>query len=135
MGRHLETSDTLPIQPSEDSIGVVHNFTYLGSNISEDGEMRLAQVLAKQPGGQSFRIVTCWWKQSERYTKPNVLLVILYGGYQSAELETHNNGCIEMILGVSTYQQWRQHITSKQLAEAFGMEDTMKKVLLKRRLR
>ena len=31
MCSHLETSDTLPLQLSERSIKVVHNFTYLGS--------------------------------------------------------------------------------------------------------
>ena len=37
LGRQLETSDTLPIQLSEGSIEVVHNFTYLET---DDGEVK-----------------------------------------------------------------------------------------------
>ena len=38
-------------------------------------------------------------------------------------------------MGVTKYQQWKERITSKRLAAAFGMEETMTQLLMKHRLR
>ena len=36
-------------------------------------------------------------------------------------LEVFHNQCVRGVLGVSRYQQWRNHISSEQLAVKFGM--------------
>ena len=38
-------------------------------------------------------------------------------------------------MGVSKYQQWKERITSRRLAEAFGMEEAMVNLLMTQRLR
>ena len=38
-------------------------------------------------------------------------------------------------MGVTKHQQWRERITSRRLAAAFGMEETMPNLLMKQRLR
>ena len=40
-----------------------------------------------------------------------------------------------MILGVTRYQQWKERITSKRLAAAFGMEEPIEDSLMLHRLR
>ena len=40
MGRHLQPSDKLPMQLDGGTIELVEDFTYLGSNITEDGVVR-----------------------------------------------------------------------------------------------
>ena len=39
------------------------------------------------------------------------------------------------LMGVTRYQQWREKITSKRLASACGMEETMVHILMKQRLK
>ena len=38
-------------------------------------------------------------------------------------------------MGVSKYQQWKEHISSRRLVAAFGMEETMLHLLMRQRLR
>ena len=49
-------------------------------------------------------------------------------------LRSFHNPCIRTILGVSKHQQWRDRITSKQLASPFGMEP-IEDLLMVHRLR
>ena len=39
-GKHLESTDTMPIQLCSGLIEVVDDLTYLGSNITRDGEVQ-----------------------------------------------------------------------------------------------
>ena len=71
-----------------------------------------------------------------------VLSVLLYGAETwTAKAESirrlsgFHNRCIRTIMGVSKYQQWREHISSRRLAAAFGMEEGMADILKKHRLR
>ena len=61
-----------------------------------------------------------------------VLSVLLYGAETwsiKAEsvrrLSGFHNCCIRTITGVTKQRQWREHISSRQLAADFGMEKTM----------
>ena len=40
-------------------------------------------------------------------------------------LESFHNRCIRMILDVSGTKQWKERITSKELADRFGMTENM----------
>ena len=71
-----------------------------------------------------------------------VLSVLLYGAEAwttKAEhvkrLNVFHNRCVRSILGVTKYQQWKEHISTRQLAATFEMEETMADLLMKHRLR
>ena len=49
-------------------------------------------------------------------------------------LEVLHNRCVRGILGVSRHQQWRDHISTEQLAVQFGMGDGIGVLLVQRRL-
>ena len=150
MGRHLQPSDKLPMQLDGGTIELVEDFTYLGSKITEDEEVR-KEVATRI--GKASRAFGCLQKsifQNHRLavrTKrevywATVLSVLLYGmetltikSESERRLSEFHNRCIRSIMGVSKYQQWREHITSRQLAKAFGMEETMRELLSRHRLR
>ena len=71
-----------------------------------------------------------------------VLSTLLYGAETwtvKAEsvrrLRGFHNRCIRSMLGVSKLQQWRERITSKELAERFGMTESMAEILRRHRLK
>ena len=150
IGNHLASTDTLPLQLEADQIEIVSDFTYLGSNITRDGEVK-EEVKCRI--GKAARAFGCLQRPVFRNrhfsaeTKKNVyravvLSVLLYGAETWAvkaesvrRLNNFHNRCVRTIMGVSKYQQWKERITSRQLAEAFGMEVTMAHLLMKQRLR
>ena len=74
--------------------------------------------------------------------RATVLSVLLYGAETwtiKAEslqrLNAFHNRCVRTIMGITRYQQWKDKITSRRLAAAFGMEETMTHLLMKCRLR
>ena len=141
MGRHLQSSDKLPMQLDGGTIELLEDFTYLGSKITEDGEVR-KEVETRI--GKASRTFGCLQKsifQNHRLAvrtkrevyRATVLSVLLYGmetliikSESERRLSGFHNRCIRSIMGVSKHQQWREHITSRQLAKAFGMEETMR---------
>ena len=71
-----------------------------------------------------------------------VLSVLLYGAEMRSikaesvrRLSGFHNRCIQTIMGATKQQQWRERISSRQLAADFGMEETMAAILMKYRLR
>ena len=73
--------------------------------------------------------------------RATVLSVLLYGretwtvkAQSVRRLNSFHICCIRAIMGVSRHQQWKDRITSKELAAAFGMEESMAEILLKHRL-
>ena len=54
---------------------------------------------------------------------------------QMRRLEVFHNRCVRGVLGVSRYQQWRNHISSEQLAVEFGTCNGISGLLVQRRLR
>ena len=71
-----------------------------------------------------------------------VVATLLYGSEtwavkadQMRRLEVFHNRCVRGILGVSLHQQWRDHISTEQLAVQFGMCDGIGVLLVQCRLR
>ena len=46
-----------------------------------------------------------------------------------------HNRCMRSMLGVSRLQQWKERITSRELAETIGMTESMAEILRRHRLR
>ena len=150
MGKHLEPSDVLPVQVADGAIEVVRDFTYLGSIISDDGEIG-AEVSTRI--GRASRAFGCLQRsifQNHRLTiatkrevyKATVLSVLLYGtetwaikAHSLKRMSGFHNRCVRTIMSVTKRQQWQQRITSRELASAFGMTETMAELLRRHRLR
>ena len=71
-----------------------------------------------------------------------VLSTLFYGAETWAvkaasvrRLRGFHNRCIRSMLGVSRLQQWREKITSRKLAETFGMTEDVTEMLRRHRLR
>ena len=71
-----------------------------------------------------------------------VLSVLLYGAEAWSikaksvrYLSGFHNRCIRTIMGVTRQRQWRERLSSRQLASDFGMKETMAEILMKHRLR
>ena len=149
-GNHLEPTDTMPIQLDGGLIDVVDNFTYLGSNITEDGELQNEVAVRIGKASRAFGCLQKSIFQNKRLStsikrevyRATVLSVLLYGtetwavkAHSLRRLSGFHNRCIRSIMGVSKVQQWKERITSTELAEEFGMTETMKDILMRHRLR
>ena len=137
------------VEDLEDLV-VVEDFQYLGSYISSDGELdvEVSGCLAKAAkmfgclcsfifvnGSLSIAIKRCVYTAI-------VVSTSLYGAEtwaikapQMRRLQSFHNHCIRCILGVSRRLQWRDHITTEQLALEFSMTEGMDVLLALRRLR
>ncbi len=150
VGGHVDDSDALPVQLAGGQIEMVSDFTYLGSNITSDGEVgedvKIRIAKAARAFGCLQRAVFQNRKLSletkRRVYQAAVLSVLLYGAESWAikiksvrRLTSFHNRCVRSMMGVTRYQQWKERITSRRLAEAFGMEETMTHLLMERRLR
>ena len=119
----LHESDMRPVQVDGGAFDIVDSFTYLGSNISRDGEagtevsLRLAKA-ARAFGclrrsvfqDRNLSIDTKW-----QVYHSVVLSVLLYGAEawtlkakDARRLEAFHNRCIRSILGVSRFEQWKE---------------------------
>ena len=138
------------IQLEDGVIAAVDNFTYLGSNISNDGEI-VTEVSARL--GKAARAFGCLRSsifdnkelgvQIKRGVYCAVVLsTLLYGsetwvvkGPSMRRLEGFHNRCIRISLGVSRTRQWKEWITSRELANMFGMNEKMAEIIGKYRCR
>ena len=150
VGRHLAASDTAPVQVDSGSIDVVQDFTYLGSNITDDGEVgsevgtRIAKAARafgclKKAVFQNPHLSTATRRKVYQAT---VMSVLLYGAETWAtkaksmrRLNGFHNHCVRTIMGVSRHHQWKNRISTRQLAVAVGIEESMDDLLMKHRLR
>ena len=134
-------ADTLVLAPltvEGGEVGLVEQFQYLGSIISNNGELyaelsgRLAKA-AKMFGSLRQSIFTNGSLSVEARRcvyLSTVVATLLYGSKmwavkadQMRRLEVFHNHCVRGILGISRHQQWRDHISTEQLAVQFGMCD------------
>ena len=140
----------LPGHSEGGPIEIVHDFTDLGSNITVDGEIR-DEVKCRI--GKAARAFGCLQRSifqnrsfstetKQRVYRATVLSVLLYGAEtwttkteSMRQLNAFHNRCVRTIMGITKYQQWKEKITSKRLAAAFGVEETMTHLLMKHRLR
>ena len=74
--------------------------------------------------------------------KAVVLPTLLYGAEtwtvkadSVRRMRGFHNSCIRSMLGVSRLQQWKERITSRELAETIGMTESMAKILRRHCLR
>ena len=65
-----------------------------------------------------------------------VMSTLLYGSEtwvvkspSMRRLEGFHNRCIRAILGVSRTRQWKERLTSRELASWFGMDETMADII------
>ena len=150
VGTGADVSLLSPIPVGDGFIDAVEDFQYLGSCISSDGE------LVKEVSGRlakAARMFGCL--RSSIFVNGSLFIAIkrcvytaivvstlLYGAEtwaikapQVRRLQPFHNRCIRCILGVSHRLQWRDHITTEQLALEFGMTEGMDVLLALRRLR
>ena len=150
MGKQLEPEDSLPVQLDKGEIDTVDNFTYLGSNISRDGEIHGEVVARLGKASKAFGCLRSAIFQSRQLSvaikrevyRVMVLSTLLYGAEtwtvkadSLRRMRGFHNRCIRSMLGVSRLQQWKQRITSRELAEAIGMTESMTEILRRHRLR
>ena len=121
-------------------IAAVDNFTHLGSDIINDGEV-VNEVSVRL--GKAARAFGCWRSSifdnrglsvmiKREVYRAVVLSTLLYGSEtwvvkspSIRRLEAFHNHCIRVILGVSRNRQWKERLTSKDLARWFGMVKNM----------
>ena len=150
MGRHLTPTDMAPIQLDTGCIEIVQDFTYLGSMITTDGEVGKDVRSRISKASRAFGCLQRSVFQNRHLStdtkrtvyRAAVLSVLLYGAETWAvkanslrRLSGFHNRCIRSIMGVTRLRQWRERITSRQLATAFGMEEKVGDILLGHRLR
>jgi len=145
-----EAEDNRPIQLENGAIAAVDNFTYLGSNITSDGEI-VSEVGVRL--GKAARAFGCL--RSAIFDNRSLSVDLKRGVYHAVVMSTllygsetwvvkspnikclegFHNRCIGISLGVSRATQWKERITSRELASSFGMRETMAEVIGKHRCR
>ena len=150
IGNHLAPTDTSPVQLIDGQIEIVRNFTYLGSNIMDNGEVSDEVKCHISKAARDFGCLQNAIFQNRRISvetkrkvyRAAVLSVLLYGAETWAikaesmrRLSVFHNRCIRTIMGITRFQQWKERITSKRIAAACGMEETMEHLLMKQHLR
>ena len=150
VGSGMDEVDTMSLQMEHGSIEMMNTFPYLGSIVARDGEItsEIASRIAK-----ASRVFGCLRKpifqnpnlsvSTKRFVYRAVVLSVLFYAAETwtikapsmRRLRAFHNRCIRSILGVSKHQQWRDQITSEQLAASFGMEDSIEDLLMTYRLR
>ena len=149
VGHHtIEEED--PVTVGSDVIEIVPNFTYLGSIITQDGQLEseLSSRIAK--AARAFGCLRESIFTSRKLStdankcvyKAVVISTLLYGAeiwnvkaVHLKRLNAFHNRCVRCIMGVTCYQQWTERITSRQLSNEFGMEGTISDILCSNRLR
>ena len=129
--------DNLPIQLENGVIAAVDNFTYLGSNITNDGEVVNGMSVRLGKAARGFGCLRSSIFDNRGLSVIGVycavvLSTLLYGSEtwvvkspSIPRLEVFHNHCIWVILGVSRNRQWKERLTSKDLARWSGMDKNM----------
>ncbi|XP_065182209.1 uncharacterized protein LOC135812918 [Sycon ciliatum] len=136
-----------------DVIGVVSDFTYLGSTISDDGELvaEVTTCLAKasrafgpategDPGRAALSGLSLGIRR--QVYQALVLIVLLYGSETWTlkapllrRLDTSHRQCVRTILSVTRDQQWQEHLSSEDLAKPGGMPASLEEAIRANHLR
>ena len=146
MGEELSEEDVAPVQVKGEEIEMVEHFTYLGSVLSCDGEV-MRDV--KSRIAKASRVFDCL--RVPVFSNPTlsiptkgavymamVVSVLMYGEetwtLKAEHVRRLTTFCVRTILGVTRFQQWEQRITSKSLANKFGIAWSIADIILDRRL-
>ena len=138
-----------PVQVDGGVIKMVNKFVYLGSCVSEDSE--LSEEVSNRIGKVSkafgcLRQPIFRNQQMSADTKRSVykavaMPILLYGSEtwvvksdSLRRLESFHNQCVRSILGVTKHHQWKNRITTRQLASDFGMSESMSAILSRHHL-
>ena len=123
-----------PVQVGGGVIKMVNEFVYLGSCVSEDSE--LSEEVSNRIGKASkaygclrqpiFRNQQMSVDTKRSVRKVVVTPILLYGleawvvdSGSLRRLESFHNQCVRSILGVTKHHQWKNRITTHQLASDF----------------
>ena len=133
VGQTLDEHAVSSVQLDGGVINVVDHFTYLGSNISRDGEVTMDVDCRIAKASRAFGCLRRPIFQDKHFSvatkrqvyRAVVLPVLLYGAetwtlkaQHVRRLNSFHNRCIRTILGVTRYQQWKERISSKHLSSA-----------------
>ena len=150
MGSQLKPEDVLPVQLNAGEIATVDDFTYLGSNISRDGEVKGEVAVRLGKASRAFGCLRSAVLQNQKFSVKikrevyrSVVLPTLLSGAETWTVKAESvrrlcgfhNRCIRSMMGVSRLKQWKERITSCELAERFGMTDSMTDILRRHCLR
>ena len=150
LGKQLKPEDNLSIQLNGVEIATVKEFSYLGSSITRDVEVRGEVSMRLGRASKAFaclRSAIFHNKQLSMATKHEVynavvLPTLLYGAEMWTvkadsvrRMRGFHNHCIRSMLGVSRLQQWTEKISSRELAETIGMTESIAEILRRHRLR
>ena len=148
-GYNIKEEEKAPIFASDGLIECVEDFTYLGSAVTPNARMdaevdrRLASA-SKAFGAlrkavfkdRNLNITT-----KRQVYQACVLSVLLYGSECWVPLRRHlkrlnafHHRCIRTVLGITSRQQWEQHITSQMTRQQWGDAETAAAKVVKRRL-
>ena len=126
VGKHVTPSDTMPVQVGDDSVEVVQDFTYLGSNITSDRELKSEVECRIAKAARAFRCLQKSIFQNRHRSvetkrkvyKVVVLSVLLYG----AEMWTINAGSVRC-LSDFMYQNHHGHLQVPAVEGAHILEE------------
>ncbi|XP_065905547.1 uncharacterized protein [Dysidea avara] len=132
---------------ADQSVEIVKEFPYLGSVITDDGEVtsdvrtRITKAASMFGCLKDSVFVNPHLSVTVKKAvyKAVVLATLLYGSECWAvkatavhHLETFHHHCVRCIMGVTCHQQWCECITTEQLLSEFGMAESLKCLLMER---
>ncbi|XP_062507351.1 uncharacterized protein LOC134183789 [Corticium candelabrum] len=139
------------VQVDGGEIEMVDCFTYLGSNLSRDEDVTLdvtsrIEKASKAFGalrGPIFNNSNLSVATKRAVYRPVVLAVLLYEyetwvlkAQDTKRLNVFHNHCVRTILGgVNRFEQWQERLTTRVLAENFGMHWTIPDIIMEQRLK
>ena len=143
-GANLTTDDVAPLELGGGSVEVVKEFKYLGSLIEAHGGMtgeanrRIAQAsrVFGELHSSVFLVHDLSLETKQLVYQSIVLDALLYGAetwpptqVTVRKLETFHRRCVRCMMGIGRAVQWAQHITTIQLAEHFGVRESVGNLL------
>ena len=148
-GDNLNEEDIALVQVKGGEIEMVDHFMYPGSTLLRDGDVveDVKCHIAKASRafgclrGSIFNNLILSLTTKRTVYRAIVLSVLLYVAKTwtlKAEhvrcLQTFHNHCVRTILGISKYHQWQLRLSSKSLANRFGMDWSIPHFIMDRRL-
>ena len=145
-----DADDIRPLRLDGGEVECVTEFKYLGSIVEAKGG--IAQEVGERIAKASkafgalrepiFRKCDLSLRTKRKVYRAVVLGVLLYGSETWTtkrdtirRLEVFHNRCLKGILGITAAQQRTEHLSTVQIAEHFGMRESLEDLMTARRLR